>query len=71
MPYFIAYKPTVQTSNIYVESYKSLDEAEKQYNHLKNTEARGEVIIAPFFASTEEAASEKARKLIPAPTTSR
>ena len=70
MPYFIAYKPTVQTSNIYVESYESLEEAERQYKHLKDTEKRGEIIIPPFFSSTEETASEKARKLIPAPVTS-
>ena len=71
MPYLIAYKPTRQTSNIYVELYKSLENAEKRYDHLKTTEVRGEIIIPPFFARTEEAASEKARKIIPAPVTSR
>ena len=64
MPYFIAYKPTRQTSNIYIESYKSREEAKNQYDQLRNTEKRGEIIIPPFFAWTEEIASEVATKII-------
>lgn len=66
LPYFIAYKPPQLTRNIYVEAYKSLEKAEKRYDHMKKFEERGEIIIPPFFADTEEVASEKARKLIPA-----
>lgn len=67
MPYFIAYKPTHQTSNIYVEPFRDLEMAHKKYAHLTNTKSLDEIIIPPFFASTEEEAREKARKLSPTP----
>ena len=64
MPYFIAYKPFRLTSNLYIESYKSLDVAADKHAHLKKTEYPGEIISTPFFASTEEEAKEKAKELL-------
>ena len=66
MPYYIGYKPSRQTSNIYIESYESLDEATDTYAHLKKSEYPGEIILSPFFADTEEEAREKAKESFPA-----
>lgn len=66
MPYFIGFKLTRSTSKIYVESFKSFEKAKKQYDHLKETEEPGEIITPPFFASTEEEAKVKAKRLSPA-----
>jgi hypothetical protein len=65
VPYFIGFKLTRSTSKIYVESFKSLEKAKKQYDHLKETEEPGEIITPPFFADSEDEAREKAKKLIP------
>ena len=65
MPYFIGFKLTHGTSKIYIESYRSLQKAKKQYDHLKETEEPDEIITPPFFADSEDEARKKAKKLIP------
>ena len=64
MPYWVAYKMSSKASIIYVESFRTYEEAEKHYKLLKETALPSEILIPPFPAETEDKAREKAKKLI-------
>jgi hypothetical protein len=65
LPYWLGYKLSRQTSNIFLGSFSNHEEAKERYDYLKNTEYPGEIVTPPFFADTEEEAREKVKEFIP------
>ena len=64
MSYWVGYRVSSNASLLYVESFKSYEDASRHYSRLRQNILPGEILIPPFLARTEEKAREEARKLI-------
>ena len=65
MPYFIGYKTTPQTRNLYLESFENIEKAKKKYDALKEIKYRKDIYTSPFFSDSVNEAFEEVKKLLP------
>ena len=64
MTYWVGFKISTESEQVFLESSEDFNQAKEMYEHTKSTAQPGELITPPFVAETEEEARERIKEFL-------